>query len=118
MPLLGIISRIQTNYDHVYRPGGELSREQCWATLNFLHKFGEFHKSFEEIGRYYETDLVSFVFETLKVIDFDIRVLYRRVVFYLRKNIERIEKSIMEGKHESLTNTENDEIKEILLIVG
>jgi len=39
-----------------------MNEELCWATINFLHKFGDLHKSFEEIGRYYFVEFVRVIF--------------------------------------------------------
>jgi hypothetical protein len=103
LPLLALIERIQANYHQVYRPKGEMNDELCWASLNFLHKYGDFHRSFEEIGRYYSEEFVDTIFETLNVIDFDIRILYKKVVGYIRKSIEDLEKSIMESKNDRLS---------------
>lgn len=38
-PLLGIVSKINANYDEVYRPNQEMNDDLCWATLNLLKKY-------------------------------------------------------------------------------
>ena len=72
-----------------------MNDELCWATLNFLMKIGDFNKNFEEIGRYYNEEFGEVIYETVKVLDFDIRILYKRMVAYLRKSICYVESSIM-----------------------
>ena len=79
-PLLAIISRIYANYDQVYRPKGPMSDDLCWASLNFLKKYLELAKVFEELGRYYFREFSSVATNTLIIIDYDIRTFYKRVV--------------------------------------
>lgn len=89
-PLMGIIERIQANYDEVYRPKGEMTADLCWASLNFLKKYLELAKVFEELGRYYFKEFSAVAVSTLTVIDYDIRTFYKRVVEYLKTSIQGV----------------------------
>ena len=89
-PLLALISRIVACYDQVYRPQQEMDEHSCWATLNFLNKIGEFHKNFQEVGRYYNGEFGEVIYETVKVLYYDIRILYRKMVHYLKNNIKSV----------------------------
>lgn len=53
LPLMAIFERIRANYDEVYCLNRPMNDDLCWASLNFLKKYLELSKSFEELGRYY-----------------------------------------------------------------
>ena len=89
--MLNIISRIVACYEQVYRPTEKINEEICWAFLNFLNKIGDFHQAFEEIGRYYLEEFGEVVFEVTKVLDFDIKKMYKKMSAYMMSKIECLE---------------------------